>query len=267
MASSAPTFPPVGPGLTRAKAPSSPSRSEGSLAPDQVRGDDSFARNRDRLARYFDGTARKAWIDLTSDAKVSGVRATVRAGREAMRETLLSWLPDDLRRTRVLDAGCGTGAFSIAAACRGAEVTGVDVAAGLVEVAQRREPFTGHGRIAWHAGDMLDPEFGAFAHVVAMDSLIHYAPEDLIDALAALASRTSHSILFTFVPRTPLLFAMYQAGKLFPRSDRSPMLVPIAEESLRARLAAALPEWRIGRSERISSGFYTSHAIELVRRG
>ncbi|NCP19113.1 MAG: magnesium protoporphyrin IX methyltransferase [Erythrobacter sp.] len=224
--------------------------------------------NRDRLATYFDSTAQKAWIDLTSDAPVSGVRATVRAGREAMRNTLLSWLPDDLRRTRVLDAGCGTGAFSVEAACRGAEVTGVDVAGGLVDVARRREPsFIGHGKIRWHAGDMLDPAFGSFSHVVAMDSLIHYREADLIAALAKLGERTSHSMLFTFVPRTPLLFAMYQTGKLFPRSDRSPSLVPIAEARLISRIAGDLPGWCIARSKRISSGFYTSHALELVRCG
>ena len=222
--------------------------------------------NRDRLATYFDSTAQKAWIDLTSDAPVSGVRATVRAGRDAMRGTLLSWLPQDLRRTRVLDAGCGTGAFSVEAAYRGAEVTGVDVAAGLVEVARKREPsFLGHGKIAWRSGDMLDPALGEFAHVVAMDSLIHYREADLVAALAALGERTSHSMLFTFVPRTPLLFAMYQAGKLFPRSDRSPRLVPLGEDRLRARLARDLPDWRVDRSERVSSGFYISHAIELVR--
>tara|TARA_B100000378_G_scaffold57593_1_gene42509 strand:+ start:493 stop:1212 length:720 start_codon:yes stop_codon:yes gene_type:complete len=223
--------------------------------------------NRDRLATYFDSTAQKAWIDLTSDAPVSGVRATVRAGRDAMRGTLLSWLPQDLRRTRVLDAGCGTGAFSVEAAYRGAEVTGVDVAAGLVEVARKREPsFLGHGKIAWRSGDMLDPALGEFAHVVAMDSLIHYREADLVAALAALGERTSHSMLFTFVPRTPLLFAMYQAGKLFPSNDRSPRLVPLGEDRLRARLARDLPEWRVDRSERVSSGFYISHAIELVRR-
>ncbi|MEL7690845.1 magnesium protoporphyrin IX methyltransferase [Citromicrobium bathyomarinum] len=223
--------------------------------------------NRDRLATYFDSTAQKAWIDLTSDAPVSGIRATVRAGRDAMRQTLLSWLPQDLRRTRVLDAGCGTGAFSVEAAYRGAEVTGVDVAAGLVEVARKREPsFIGHGRIAWRSGDMLDPALGEFAHVVAMDSLIHYREADLVAALAQLGERTSHSMLFTFVPRTPLLFAMYQAGKLFPRSDRSPRLVPLGEDRLCARLAGDLPDWRVARSERVSSGFYISHAIELVRR-
>ena len=50
---------------------------------------------REKLAEYFDRTAQKAWIDLTSDAKVSGIRATVRAGRDEMRATLLGWLPTD----------------------------------------------------------------------------------------------------------------------------------------------------------------------------
>ena len=132
-------------------------------------GPSNYEAQREKLAQYFDQTARKAWIDLTSDAKVSGIRATVRAGRERMRETLLSWLPEDLRRTRVLDAGCGTGALSVSAACRGGEVIGVDVAAGLVDIARERTPsFIGHGRIDWHAGDMLDPAFGEFEHVVLM---------------------------------------------------------------------------------------------------
>lgn len=222
---------------------------------------------REALATYFDSTARQAWIDLTSDTKVSGIRATVRAGRDNMRSLLLSWLPDDLRRTKVLDAGCGTGALTIAAACRGAEVTGIDVAAGLVDVARERTPsFIGHGRIHWTSGDMLDPALGTFAHVVAMDSLIHYQPEDLVAALAELAQRTTHSILFTFAPRTRMLATMHNIGKVFPKSDRSPAIVPTAESDLRERLAR-LPGWSIGRTQRISSGFYTSQALELVRHG
>ncbi len=226
-----------------------------------------YMARREALATYFDSTAKQAWIDLTSDTKVSGIRATVRAGREEMRNTLVSWLPRDLRRTKVLDAGCGTGALAVAAACRGAEVTGVDVAGGLVEVARERAPgFIGHGRIRWHSGDMLDPAFGNFEHVVAMDSLIHYSPEDLVDAVAELAQRTSRSILFTFAPHTKLLGAMHSVGKVFPKSDRSPAIVPVSETELRARLGA-LSDWKIGRTERVSSGFYTSQALELVRRG
>lgn len=231
-----------------------------------TRATSNYDLQREKLAAYFDGTARKAWIDLTSDAKVSGIRATVRAGRERMRATLLDWLPQDLRRTRVLDAGCGTGALSVAAACRGAEVTGVDVAEGLVDIARERTPsFIGHGRIHWHAGDMLDPGLGEFAHIVAMDSLIHYPAEDIVATLARLSERCSGSMVFTFAPHTRALGAMHKVGKFFPRSDRSPAIVPVAEEDLRRRLGS-LSGWRIGRTERISSGFYTSQAMELVKR-
>lgn len=226
----------------------------------------TYDRQRENLAEYFDGTARKAWIDLTSDAKVSGIRATVRAGRDRMRTTLREWLPADLRRARVLDAGCGTGALSVDLACSGAEVTAIDVAAGLVEIARERAPgFLGHGRIDWHVGDMLDPALGQFEHVAAMDSLIHYSAADMAASIARLAERTSVSIVFTFAPWSPLLGAMHTAGKLFPRGNRSPAIVPVAEADLRARLAR-IRGWRIARTTRISSGFYTSQAMELVRR-
>ncbi|MEM1197484.1 MAG: magnesium protoporphyrin IX methyltransferase [Pseudomonadota bacterium] len=226
-----------------------------------------YADRREELAAYFDSTARQAWIDLTSDAKVSGIRATVRAGRDTMRTLLLDWLPADLRRVRVLDAGCGTGALTLAAAYRGAEVTGIDVAGGLVDVARERCPsFTGHGRIFWKSGDMLDPELGLFDHVVAMDSLIHYEIEDLVDALTKLSERTETSIVFTFAPYTRMLGAMHKFGKVFPKSDSSPAIVPIAETELRARIAEAMPEWRVGRTQRVSSGFYTSQAMEIVKR-
>ena len=184
-----------------------------------------------------------------------------------MRELLLDWLPHDLRRTRLLDAGCGTGALSVLAARRGAEVVAVDVAAGLVAIAQERQPsFLGHGRIDWRVGDMLDPAHGRFQHVVAMDSLIHYRPEDIVATVAALADRCERSIVFTFAPATPMLRVMHATGKLFPRSDRAPAIVPVAEPQLVGQLNAALPDWRVERRERVGSGFYISHALELVRR-
>ncbi len=69
----------------------------------------SYDARRGELTTYFDRTAVEAWSRLTSDAPVSKVRATVRAGRDAMRGTLLSWLPADMTGLRLLDAGCGTG--------------------------------------------------------------------------------------------------------------------------------------------------------------
>ena len=53
----------------------------------------TYSARRDQLERYFDRTAVEVWKRMTSDAPLSRVRATVRAGRDAMRVTLLDWLP------------------------------------------------------------------------------------------------------------------------------------------------------------------------------
>jgi magnesium-protoporphyrin O-methyltransferase len=54
---------------------------------------------------------------------------------------------------------------------------------------------------------------------------------------------------------------------LFPRADRSPAIVPVAERALRSGIGAdaGLGAWCVGRTRRISRGFYTSQAMELVR--
>ena len=65
----------------------------------------SYPERRGEIEHYFDRTALDAWKKLTSDAPVSGIRATVRAGRDRMRTRLSSWLPEDLSGRRVLDAG------------------------------------------------------------------------------------------------------------------------------------------------------------------
>jgi magnesium-protoporphyrin O-methyltransferase len=123
--------------------------------------------------------------------------------------------------------------------------------------------------VHFHAGDMLDPALGEFDHVVGMDSLIHYEPADVVRALGALAPRTRHSMLFTFAPRTRALAAMHAVGKLFPRSDRAPAIVPVAEGVLRdaIRGAPGLAGWAPARTLRVASGFYTSQAMELAWRG
>lgn len=227
----------------------------------------SYQERRGQLQTYFDRTAVEAWSRLTSDAPVSGVRATVRAGRDRMRATLLSWLPADLSGRRLLDAGCGTGALSVEAARRSAQVTAIDLSPTLVGLAAERLPQDLHGRIEFKVGDMLDPGLGQFDHVAAMDSLIHYEAADIIRVLAGIAPRTSTSILFTFAPRTPLLTLMHLIGRFFPRGDRSPAIVPVTAATLTASIAAepALAGWRVGRLQRITSGFYISEAMELVR--
>ena len=194
---------------------------------------------RRRLEDYFDRTAFDAWTALTSDAPVSRIRATVRAGREDMRNTLLSWLPQDLTGRRVLDAGCGTGALAVEAARRGAEVVGIDVSPQLIAIADERAPDDLRGRLSFRAGDMLDPALGRFDHIVSMD-------------------------VFTFAPGTPLLRTARALGRFFPKSDRSPTIIPVGHDYLRARMSRSLPNVKLGRDKRVSRGFYTSHAQEVL---
>lgn len=216
-----------------------------------------YAATRDRVEGYFDRTATQVWDRLTSDEPVSRIRQTVREGRDAMRALMLSRLPADLTGARVLDAGCGTGAMTAELAARGAEVVAVDIAPALIAIAAARLPAGLPGRVTFAAGDMLDPAQGTFDHVVAMDSLIYYGEADLADALARLSARTAGAVVFTVAPRTPLLMAMWQAGRLFPRADRSPVMVPHAA----GRLARRQPG--LARVGRVARGFYISECLEV----
>lgn len=219
---------------------------------------------RGRLEVYFDRTALDAWAQLTSDAPVSRIRATVRAGRDEMRNVLLSWMPADLTGLRILDAGCGTGALAVEAAKRGADVVAIDVSASLVDIARERAPKDMAGTIDWRAGDMMSPDLGEFDHVVAMDSLIHYRTDDIVKVLSSLSARTRGSVIFTITPRTPALMLMLTMGKVFPRADRAPAIAPADLAALAMRLSR-LPGCSVGRGRRVQGGFYTSQAMELRR--
>lgn len=209
-----------------------------------------------RVGGYFDGTATQTWDRLTSDAPVSRIRATVRAGRDAMRALMLSRLPDDLCGARVLDAGCGTGAATAELAARGAQVVAVDISPRLTDIAAQRLDPSLAPRVTFHAGDMLDPRLGRFDAVIAMDSLIYYTPDDLTRALLGLSARAPLTV-FTVAPRTPLLMAMWHAGRLFPRADRSPTMIPQDGR----RLARGVPN--LARVGRVARGFYISDCLEV----
>ncbi len=227
----------------------------------------TYATRRGELLHYFDRTAVDAWKRLTSDAPVNSIRATVRAGRNEMRRTLLGWLPDDLRGVRLLDAGCGTGALAIEAAKKGADVVAIDLSPTLVGLAQERLPHAlGGGSIEFHVGDMLNPGAGRFDYVVAMDSLIHYRPRDTVRVLEGLAERTDRSVLFTFAPRTPALTVMHAVGRAFPRADRAPAIEPVRPASITRLIQSGVANWTPRRTLRVSRGFYISQALEITRQ-
>jgi ubiquinone/menaquinone biosynthesis C-methylase UbiE len=59
---------------------------------------------------------------------------------------------------RILDAGCGDGVYSVAAAARGARVTGVDLAEDMLALARERSAAQGV-KVDWRRGDVLSLPF------------------------------------------------------------------------------------------------------------
>jgi SAM-dependent methyltransferase len=75
--------------------------------------------------------------------------------------------------SRVLDVGCGLGTLAAAAAARGARVTGVDLAEGMLEAARRRHPDVDFVR-----ADAEDLPFGDGRFDVALGAfLVNHVPD------------------------------------------------------------------------------------------
>ena len=224
---------------------------------------ETYLSKRDRLENYFNKGSREAWSQLTSNEPVSFIRNVVRKGRAKMQEKILYNLPNDLSGFRILDAGCGTGSLSRMLGERGAEVVGVDISEGLIEIAKSRS--AQNKNLKFFAGDMNEPSFGHFDYVVAMDSLIHYDSEDIERSLSQFSSRVNCSIIFTVVPKTPLLSLKLELGRLFPKSDRSPIVAPVTERNL-VDLCSSVGRNKVRKLCRVKSSFYISEAWELMPR-
>ena len=198
---------------------------------------------------------------------MSRIRATVRAGRDRMRQAILDMLPLNLAGRRVLDAGCGTGALALALAR-------------TRRAGSRHRPLPDAGRS------------GAYPSCRARVRRGRRVPHWRHDGSCAWAVRPCRRDGLS----DPLRVRRHRAGALCPRrsnaslhgvhfraaharvgadaydrphisrSDRAPSIAPVAEMQLRMRMAAEakLHRWCVGRDARIAHGFYTSHAMELV---
>jgi magnesium-protoporphyrin O-methyltransferase len=228
--------------------------------------DAEYGRHRDRIASYFDERAHR-WDRLTSERPVGRIRATVREGRRRMHDTVRSWLPEDIKGARILDAGCGTGSLAIALAEEGADVTAMDVSEAVLDVARERiAPLRLSGSVAFLHGDLVRPSEAVYDYVVAVDSFIHYPERQLGTMVEAQTRCAKHGVLFTFAPWTTLLATMHAVGKLFPSSNRSPAIQPVRESRLRSRLWT-VRGWTLAETARVHVGFYHSCGVRLVRSG
>jgi len=87
---------------------------------------------------------------------------------------------------RVLDIGCGTGNVSLACATRGAEVTGIDIDAGMLEVARSKPtPPIGSADFVQAAAAEIEDHFAprSFDSVVSCLALSEMSPDERAYAL------------------------------------------------------------------------------------
>ena len=160
-----------------------------------------------------------------------------------------------------IDAGCGTGQLTAELSKRGASVVATDISQSLIQLAKNRIDECYHQKISFHVGDLCSEDLGKFDYIVAMDSLVYYSLNDLTRILTELKHRTDREIIFTVAPRTKLLQAMWYLGKLAPKGDKSPVMVPQSLTKISKSLAGIADINDLGR---ISSGFYISQGVSCM---
>ena len=148
---------------------------------------------------------------------------------------------------RVLDLGCGDGTTALPAAKRGAEVTGVDIAANLVAAGNRRAAEAGLSNVRFEQGDASNLESiadGRFDRVVSIFGAM-FAPEpDAVAREMVRVVRPGGTITMgNWIPGDPTLVAqILKTSAAFtpppPEGFVSPMLWG-QEDKVRERFAAA----------------------------
>lgn len=149
---------------------------------------------------------------------------------------------------QVLDVACGTGNLAIPAAKTGASVTGVDIAANLVEQARQRaaaENLT----IRFEEGDAeaLPYEHRSFDVVVSMFGAMFAPRPDLVAAELLRVTRPGGTIAMANWTPSSFIGQMFKAiGTLVP----PPAIMPSPllwgnEEKLRERFGAGISELRV----------------------
>ena len=223
------------------------------------------AQHKARLRQYFDGVGFERWSAIYGgQARLSGVRRSIREGHTTMLGRAEQWaeLPPAGTPATALDAGCGTGLFSLALARRGFQVAAADLAPQMAEATAKAALDAGlSDRITTRVSD-LEELTGSYNLVACFDVLIHYSAEPFVQMVRHLAGLCENTLLFTYAPYSPLLAAMHRVGGFFPRSERRTEIQMIHDHTVRATLADC--GFTKGRARHVGKGFY--HVILVQAR-
>lgn len=218
-----------------------------------------------QLRQYFDGVGFERWSAIYGQARLSPIRRSIREGHTVMLGIAEQWaeLPSASLPATALDAGCGTGLFSLALARRGYQVSSSDLAPQMVAATAEAAEAAGLAdRISCRVSDLEDLA-GRYSLVACFDVLIHYPAAPFAKMLSHLASLCDGTLLFTYAPYSPFLAALHRVGGIFPHGQRRTEIQMIKDKLVRATLASN--GLAIRRTQRVSHGFYHVTLVQAQR--
>lgn len=136
------------------------------------------------------------------------------------------------RSLRVLDAGCGTGNYSLELARRGHTVIGIDYSEGMLDRARRKSP--GIGQVTFIEHDLTEPlPFADGEFDAAVSSMVLYTlpePRPLLTELRRTAGDGGRLVLVTSATRSMAWASVKEIAKtpgFIPRLRAILALVPV----------------------------------------
>lgn len=217
------------------------------------------------LRSYFNGNGFSRWASIYGNDKLSTVRSTVRQGHAVMMDQAFAWL-ESLNLPKgatILDAGCGTGLFSIRLAKNGYRVKSVDIASQMVEKSRKEAEKNGVAHMIDFEVNTIEEVKGNYDAVVCFDVLIHYPAEGFVNAFQNLAGLTKSPIIFTYAPYNRILAFQHWLGGYFPKKERRTTIQMIRDSQMAEAMQSS--GMSIKKRQKISFGFYHTMLMQAER--
>jgi magnesium-protoporphyrin O-methyltransferase len=218
------------------------------------------------LQSYFNGQGFQRWASIYGNEKLSTIRSTVRQGHAVMMDKAFEWLLNTglNKNSTILDAGCGTGLFSIRLAKSGYKVKSVDIASQMVDKTRIDAQKAGVAGNMEFEVNSIESVKGTYDAVVCFDVLIHYPAEGFAHAFRNLSRLTSGPMIFTYAPFNNILAFQHWLGGFFPKKERRTTIQMIKDEEMKRVLGEL--GLKVIASQKISFGFYHTMLMHVDRR-
>ena len=216
---------------------------------------------------YFNQKGFDRWRRIYGETDdVNKVQKKIRQGHQQTIDTVVSWLKDDgnLADITICDAGCGVGSLSIPLAKAGATVSASDISEKMVGEAKEKaaEVLEDPSKVNFSVSD-LEALNGSYDTVICLDVLIHYPTEDAAKMISHLASLAESRLIFSFAPKTYMLFVLKKIGEFFPGPSKTTRAYQHKEKDIIAILKEN--DFEVKRTGMTSVSFYYSRILEAIK--